>query len=413
MTNIPRTNWAGSFRYGFDDCLFPETVEALCEVVSRAETVKVLGSRHSFNAIADGRLAIVLTGLPADPVVEAGGRQVSIGGQATYGELAQFLGRHRLAVHNLASLPHISISGAIATATHGSGDGNGNLATAVSGLEMVTADGSILKTKRGDPDFAGMVVHLGALGVVTRVTLDVEPEFEVAQCVYEGLSWEAFLDNLDAVMASGYSVSLFTQWGDKAGAVWIKRRSPSGDFPETLFGAVRASVKRHPIIGVDPENATDQLGLPGPWSDRLAHFRMGFTPSSGAEIQSEFHVPRRHGRAAIAALAAIRERFRDTVQASEFRTVAADDLWMSPQYHRDTLSIHFTWVRDEAAVNAAVALVEEALAPFEALPHWGKVFSGRGLGKRYERFGDFMRLREKVDPGGKFGNGWLEEVFGE
>ncbi|MDQ0322713.1 xylitol oxidase [Pararhizobium capsulatum DSM 1112] len=410
MTQIPRTNWSKSYHYGFRDCLMPFSREELQSTVATASRLKVLGSRHSFNAIADGDVAIVLGHMPLDPVIEADGGQVSIAGHATYGDLAAFLANHKLAVHNLASLPHISIAGAIATATHGSGDGNGNLATAVSGLEIVTADGKLLTTKRGDPDFDGMVVHLGALGVVTRVTLDTQPAFEVSQSVYEGLGWAALLDNLDAIMATGYSVSVFTAWGDTAGQVWVKSAEPSKPLPDEIFGATLAAVKRHPISGVDPENATDQLGARGLWSDRLSHFKMGFTPSNGDEIQSEFHVPRHHAAAAIEAVASIRKSFAHLAQVAEFRTVAADALWLSPQYKRDTLSMHFTWVRDQVAVETAVRLIEDALAPFDALPHWGKVFSRTPMGGRYPMIARFKQLRERLDPSGKFSNPWLEDV---
>jgi xylitol oxidase len=410
MQRVPTANWSESFRYSFHDCLYPSSLEAVSEMVSKAQTIKLLGSRHSFNGIVDGEVALSLAEVPIAPVIEADGKHVSVGAHCTYGELALFLHEHRLAIHNLASLPHISIAGAIATATHGSGNRNGNLATAVAGLEFVTWDGGIRKAKRGDPDFAGMVVHLGALGVVTRVTLDVQPEFQVAQCVYEGLAWDSLLSNIDDIMAAAYSVSIFTQWAEEAGSIWLKSTAPSGDFPTTLHGARRSIVKRHPIIGLDPRNATDQLGEHGLWSDRLPHFKMGFTPSSGEEIQSEFHVPRDKGAAAIEALLSVRDRFADLAQAAEFRTTAADELWLSPQYRRDTLSIHFTWIRDQEAVNAAVGHIEEALSPFEALPHWGKVFSLRHVGARYEKISDFNRLRDRMDPRRKFSNPWLEKV---
>jgi xylitol oxidase len=413
MRRIPTANWAESYRYGFQDCFYPSSTEAVCEIVSQTPKIKVLGSRHSFNGIADGDVAMSLADIPINPVIEDGGKRVSVGGHCTYGELAVFLRDHSLAIHNLASLPHISIAGAIATATHGSGNLNGNLATAVSGLEIVTGDGSIMKSERGDPDFSGMVVHLGALGVVTRVTLDVQPEFQVAQCVYEGLSWDSLLDNLNEIMGAAYSVSVFTQWGEKAGAVWLKRSAPSGDLPATFHGAVPATVNRHPIIGLDARNSTEQLGQYGRWSDRLPHFKMGFTPSNGEEIQSEFHVPRESGAAAIEALLPIRDKFAHLAQVAEFRTTAADDLWLSPQYRRDTLSIHFTWIRDQETVNTAVRHIEEALSPLGALPHWGKVFSARPIGASYERLADFTRLRDRMDPQRKFSNAWLEEiVFG-
>lgn len=410
MAPVPAANWAESFHYSFRDCLRPTSADEVSEIVARAVTLKTLGSRHSFNAIVDGEVALSLSALPIDAVISEDRKQVSVGAHCTYGDLALFLHEHKLAIHNLASLPHISIAGAIATATHGSGDGNGNLATAVSGLEIVTGDGSAVSVRRGDENFAGMVVHLGALGVITRVTLDVQPEFEVAQTVYDGLAWDALLDNLDEIMGAAYSVSVFTQWRDIAGSLWLKSTDTSHQPPVIMHGARRAEVKRHPLTGLDALNATDQLGVPGRWSDRLPHFKMGFTPSNGEEIQSEFHIPRRHAVAAIEALLSIRNRFAHVAQAGEFRSVAADDLWLSPQYGNDTLSVHFTWVRDQRAVDTAVGYIEEALAPFAVLPHWGKVFTPGHVGARYERLSDFARLRDRMDPARKFSNPWLEKV---
>ncbi len=410
---IPDSNWSKSFQYGFQGSLAPSSLEELQTAVAGASKVKVLGSRHSFNAIADGEIVLLPGNIPLDPVLSADRKHVSIAGHATYGDLALFLAGHELAVHNLASLPHISIAGAIATATHGSGDRNGNLATAVSSIEFVAADGSLITAKRGDTDFDGMIVHLGALGVVSRVTLDVGPSFDISQTVYEGLGWRALFDNLDDIMAAGYSVSVFTGWGETAGQIWVKSADFVAPALQEIFGAQLASVKRHPISGVDPVNATDQLGARGRWSDRLPHFKMGFTPSNGDEIQSEFHIPRQHAAAAVEATLAVRDRFAHLVQVTEFRSVAADDLWLSPQYRRDTLSMHFTWVRDRDGVNAAVRHVEDALAPFGALPHWGKVFSRRPVGAQYPMLGRFRALRERMDPSGKFSNPWLEEnVFG-
>ena len=414
MTDIPSTNWAKSYRYAFRDCIRPTSMDELRSAVASAPRIKVLGSRHSFNPIADGEVAVVLDRIPLDPEISHDRKSVSIAGHATYGDLAKFLAGHDLAIHNLASLPHISIAGAIATATHGSGSGNGNLATAIAGLEFVTTDGSIVNVRRGDPDFDGMVVHLGALGVVTRVTLDLQPAFDVTQTIYEGLTAQSLNDNLDAILDGGYSVSVFTTWRGDSAQIWIKDIASTAAIPASLHGTTLATVKRHPILDMDPVNATDQFSVPGPWSDRLPHFKMGFTPSNGDEIQSEFHVPRAHGAAAIAALARVRDTFAPMIQVTEFRAVAADALWLSPQYKRDTLSMHFTWAPDEAGVKEAVRHVETALAPFDALPHWGKVFSPAHIGARYPKIAAFKALRDRLDPTGKFSNPWLEAVlFGQ
>ncbi len=355
---------------------------------------------------------MTLAGLPADVVVERGARTVSFGAGLTYGDLAGALRHEGLALHNMASLPHISVAGAVATATHGSGDASGNLATAVAGLEIVTSDGELITASRGDADFDGLAVGLGALGVVTRVTLDVEPAYEVRQRVFEGLTWDALYGHFDEITATGDSVSLFTGWAQGVDQVWVKSRVRDGPEPARtdLFGAPAATVERHPIPGHDPVNSTPQLGQPGLWSDRLSHFRLGFTPSSGEELQSEFLVPREHAVEAIQAMRALGDRIRPLLQVSEIRTIAADRLWMSPECGRDTVAIHFTWIPAPDAVGRVLADVEAALAAFEARPHWGKVFLARAatLAPLYERLPDFICLIERYDPRGAFRNPWLE-----
>jgi xylitol oxidase len=337
---------------------------------------------------------------------------VSVSGPVRYGELVDELRRGGVALGNLASLPHISVAGAVSTATHGSGDGNGNLATAVAGLELVTSGGDVVSVARGDPEFDGMVVGLGALGVLTRVTLDVELDYSVRQRVYERLGWDELLSNLDDIMASGYSVSVFSRWGETVEKVWIKSRVGTVDDAarEDLFGAPAAVRAHHPIAGLDPVHATPQLGEAGPWSERLPHFRMGFTPSSGAEIQSEYLVPRHHGIAAIEAVLGLGPRLGPLLQVSEIRTMAADRLWMSPQYGQDTVGLHFTWNPDQAAVEHALIELERALAPFSPRPHWGKLFlaSADTIGSRYPRLGEFAGLVKRLDPRGAFTNPWLE-----
>ena len=329
-----------------------------------------------------------------------------------YGELAQALAVEGLALHNLASLPHICVAGAVATATHGSGDTNGNLATAVAALELVTSDGELLMVERGAEDFDGVVVGLGALGAVTRLTLDVEPAYEIRQRVFEELQWDALCANFDAITASGYSVSVFTRWGETADQVWVKSRASDeleGERAE-LFGARSATRDRHPILGIDPVNCTAQLGVPGAWSDRLPHFRMGFTPSNGDELQSEFFVSREHAVAAIATMRQLADTIKPLLQVCEIRTIASDGLWMSPQYGRDSVGLHFTWRPDHAAVLRALALLEAALAPFGARPHWGKVFVAEATTNAplYPRHADFARLVDRLDPRQAFRNAWLE-----
>jgi xylitol oxidase len=405
------TNWAGTHVFTAGALHRPAGLDELRAIVTAARRVRVLGSRHSFSAIADSAELVSLEAMAPDVVVDRDAGTVTCGAGMTYGELAAALATEGLALHNLASLPHICVAGAVATATHGSGDANGNLATAVSGLELVTSTGDVVTAARGDEDFDGMVVGLGALGAVTRVTLDVEPAYEVRQRVFEGLSWDALHERFDAITATGYSVSVFTRWGDAVDQVWIKSRVEDGPERERdeLFGAVAAKVDRHPILGLDPVNCSAQLGVPGLWSDRLPHFRMGFTPSNGEEIQSEYHVPRERAGAAIRAVHELADALRPVLQVAEIRTIAADALWMSPQHGRATVGLHFTWKREPEAVARVLVDLEAVLAPFQARPHWGKVFlaDAATVAPLYERLGDFAALAERLDPRGAFRNAWL------
>jgi xylitol oxidase len=392
-------NWAGNYEYRARTVHRPGSVEELREIVAQAPRIRAIGSRHSFTDIGDSDELVALDGLPGD--VEIGDGTVTVPGHLRYGDVAERLKPEGLALHNLGSLPHISVAGAIATATHGSG--TGNLATEVAGLELVTSGGELVTARRGDPEFDGMVVSLGALGVVTRVTLDVEPAYEIRQRVFAGLPWGAVPD----VFGAGYSVSVFTRWNETADQVWVKSR---GEPPSELEGARPAEADVHPLPGMDPVHATRQLGVPGAWSDRLPHFRMEFTPSAGEEIQSEYLVPREHAVAAIEAVRALGDALRPALQVAEIRTVAADTLWLSPQYGQDTIGFHFTWKREPELVGRLAGALEVALAPFAPRPHWGKVFlaGSATIADRYERLPDFARLVERLDPRGAFRNDWLE-----
>ena len=404
-------NWAGNVVYGAGRVQRPASVEELAALIAAAPRIRVLGSRHSFNTIADSEQLVSLRSLPATIELDRERGTVACPGAMTYGELAPALAAAGVALANLGSLPHISVAGSIATATHGSGDRNGNLATAVAGLELVTSAGETLAVSRGERDFDGMVVALGAIGAVTRVTLDVEPAYGVAQQVYEGLRWDALAEHFDELTACGYSVSVFTRWEDElAGALWVKRRAGEAPLEAELFGARAARSQLHPIPGGDPAACTTQLGAFGPWHERLAHFRLEFTPSAGEELQSEYLLARVHARAAIEALRGLAPRIRPLLHIGEIRTVAADGLWMSPQYRRDTVALHFTWRRQQADVEALLADIEAALAPFEPRPHWGKLFlaGADSIAPRYERCADFAALLARLDPRGAFRNAWLE-----
>jgi xylitol oxidase len=413
-------NWAGNLRYAAAEVREPRTVAELQDLVAGAFRLRALGSRHSFNRIADTTGVLVsLEHLAPAIEVDAANMTVAVSGGTRYGTLAAELQRQGYALHNLASLPHISVAGAVATATHGSGDRNGNLATAVAGLELVTADGGILTARRGEtPDFDGMVVGLGAMGVVSSLTLEIEPAFPVAQTVFEDLSWDQVLENFDDVTSAAYSVSLFTDWsGDRVGQAWLKTRTDAEAAAEraSFFGGTPATDARHPIPGVSGSTCTQQLGVPGPWSDRLAHFRMEFTPSKGDELQSEYLVPREHAVDAIGAMRRLSHLVTPLLLVSEIRTMAGDNLWLSPNYGTDSIGLHLTWGQDQDAVEAVLPVIEAELAPFGARPHWGKLFDGDAsrLAPLYPRFADFQALAGRLDPEGKFRNDFLDtKIFG-
>jgi len=409
------TNWAGNHAYAAQRIHRPDTIEAVREIVSGAHKVKALGTRHAFNSIADSDGDLVwLDRLNRVVSIDRERMTVTVEAGATYGHLCATLRHEGFAVHNLASLPHISVAGACATATHGSGDRNGNLSTAVAAIELIRADGQVVTLVRGrDEEFEGAVVGLGALGIVTRLTLDVVPTFQVRQRVYERLPLAGLEANFDAVTSLAYSVSLFTHWAeDVIDQVWVKSLASDADLPPTLFGATAAPDHRHPIAHMSPVNCTAQMDEAGAWDERLPHFRMEFTPSSGDELQSEFFVPREHAVAALRTVRSMRDQISPLLHISEIRTIAADNLWLSPSYQRDAVGIHFTWKAMGPEVRALLPEIEAALAPYQARPHWAKLFtmSGERLQSLYPRMPDFQRLRAEYDPEGKFDNAYLSAL---
>lgn len=411
MAGTRPTNWAGNITYRARSIERPESLDVLRQLVASSAKVRALGSRHSFNTIADTDGVLVeTTGLPEQVEIDSAHRRVSVSGGMTYGALATHLRSHGWALANLASLPHITVAGAVATGTHGSGDGNQSLAAAVAGLDVLGPDGEIRSLRRGDADFAGSVVGLGALGIVTRLELDIEPAYDLWQAVYTGLPWEVLLDSYDQITEDRYSVSVFTLLGDEA-RVWVKQR---GGAPEdNLLGAPRSDGPQHIMLDLDAAAMTDQTGVPGPWDGRLPHFRMEFTPSKGEEIQSEYLVPRGSLREALQRLRRLEPQLRDLLQTVEIRSVAGDDLWLSPAHSADVAGMHFTWLRRPDAVERALHPMEEAFLPLGARPHWGKAFvcDRDQLIRAYPRLADFAELRERVDPDHVFGNAWLDGVL--
>jgi xylitol oxidase len=415
-------NWAGNVEYATDRVYPAGSVEEVQKFVRTQSKLKVLGTRHCFNHIADSRDQF-LSMKAMDKVVElnAEARTVTIESGMSYGKLCPILESKGWALHNLASLPHISVAGACSTATHGSGVKNGNLSTAVSGLEIVNAAGEVVKLSRAKDGgtFQGAVVGLGALGAVTKVTLDLQPSYQMQQYVYENLPLSELTKYFDAIESAAYSVSLFTDWQKKRiNEVWLKHRMENGksfDAPPDFYGAKRATKNLHPIAELSAENCTEQMGVPGPWYDRLPHFRMGFTPSAGKELQAEYFVARKNAVDAILAVEKLRDQVGPHLLITEIRTIAADNFWMSPCYKQDSVTIHFTLKPDWPAVSKLLPVIEKELAPFHARPHWGKLFTmaPAHLASLYEKLPEFVALSRRFDPAGKFHNDFLNtNVFG-
>jgi xylitol oxidase len=405
--------WSGTYQFTARQVIAARTVDDVRRAVAAGGRVRALGTRHSFNDLADnGATLLTVTGIAPDPVLDETSRTVTVGAGTSYGAIAAWLQERGWALGNLASLPHVSIAGAIATGTHGSGSGSRILSAAVAGLDYVDADGELRHARRSDPDFDGMAVGLGAFGIVVRVTLDVEPSYLVRQDVYAGMSWDRVFADLDGVMSAGYSVSLFTDWGESFQA-WVKRRlaEPEDATPGELFGARRDP---GPVRLADASSADNFTvhGVAGPWSERLPHFRVDAPPSIGDEIQSEYFVSRHRGAEALDAVRRLARLITPLLFVSEIRTTAPDRLWLSGSYDRETLAIHFTWRNRPGQVNAAVREVEAALAPFGARPHWGKVsyIQAGQLELLYPRLRDARSLFERLDPGGRFSNHRLERL---
>lgn len=358
-----------------------------------------------------------LANLPSDLEFDTAARTVRVGAGVRYGELSAAAAEVGLAVANTGSLPHISVGGASATGTHGSGDRHRSLASSVRAIELVTAGGDLITLSREqDPEiFDGVVLALGTLGVVTHLTLDLMPSFQLRQSVHLDLAPESMgQEDLGTVLAAGYSVSLFHHWDGHIAQAWVKQEADADPLPEQWFGGRRATTAVHPAPGMPATYCTDQTGSPGPSHERLPHFRLEFTPSSGAEIQSEYFVAREDLAAALAAVMPLGERIRPLLHVSEIRTVAADGLWLSPAYRRDSACVHFTWQQRPAEVAALLPQIEERLAPFAPRPHWGKLFTTAPdtVRAQYPRLEDFLALREQLDPDRVFTNAYVERLLG-
>ncbi|SPF05714.1 D-arabinono-1,4-lactone oxidase [Streptomyces sp. MA5143a] len=414
MTLDTATNWAGNLTFGAARWHRPRSVDELRRTVADSARIRAVGSGHSFSAVADTRGDLVrLDALPPTVDLDPDASTVTVSAGLRYADVISVLERAGLALANLASLPHISVAGSVATGTHGSGDTQRCLAASVRALQLVGPEGDLVELSRdADPDlFPGAVVALGALGIVTRLTLDIEPSYAMAQRVRVAVPLDEVAAHFDAVSGAAHSVSVFTDWGGEEAQVWLKRRL---DRPDSGWSGGRpADRPMNPVPGMPPEFSTEQLDVPGPWCERLPHFRPELTPGAGEELQSEYYLPRAAAPAAIAALRALGQRLAPALHIAEVRTVRADDLWLSPAHGRDSVTFHFTWVKDLARVQPLIADVEDALMPLGARPHWGKLtaLAPREIAALYEQIGVFAQLARKYDPSGTFRNDFTDALL--
>ncbi|WP_163581470.1 FAD-binding protein [Gracilibacillus saliphilus] len=416
-------NWAGNYTYSAANWHEPESVKQLQQLVRQCDKLRVIGSRHSFNGIADSSENMVsLQKMNKIIALNRDNQTVTVEGGIIYSDLSRFLQKNGFALENMASLPHISVVGACATATHGSGDRNSCLSDSVHAMEVVTADGELIQFSReeNEEQLKGAVVGLGGIGIVTKMTLDIIPAFQISQYVFEQLPLAQLENHLDDIFSSAYSVSLFTNWqSDTINQVWLKQLHTEEKEPQSysdLYGAKPAIDHCHPIAGIEAINCTEQMGIPGPWYDRLPHFRIDFTPSSGDELQSEYIIPRQYAFKALTEINKIRDQIAPLLHVCEIRSIAKDELWMSPCYQQDSIGIHLTWKDDWESVQKVLPQIEEKLTPYHARPHWGKLFTmtKEQVQPLYEKLADFQQLLEHYDPKGKFRNDFINTyIFGK
>jgi len=397
-------NWADNYDFTAPRLHRPTSVEEVRRIVAGAAHVHAIGARHSFNSVADSAGDLIDLGrVPPAFAIDPDARTVTAGAGTTYGDLAVFLHESGWALPNTASLPHITLAGATATGTHGSGDAIGTLSSAVAALEIATATGDLVTVRRGEAGFDGMVVGLGAFGVVTRITLDIQPTFEMRQDAFADLPWERLGGDLDAVMSAGYSVSVMTMWSAaNATRVWVKTRI--GDAAAAPLGLAPSSPLPNHMPGLTPFG-----GVPGPWPERLPHFRPDVEPGVVGHLQSEYLLPRARAPEAFALLRSIGAQIDPHLLLSEIRSMRGDTLWLSPAFGGPTIGLHFSWQRHFEAVAALTAEIEAMLLPLGARPHWGKIIhtGADALAPLYPRLADFRALVRDYDPVGKFANAFL------
>jgi xylitol oxidase len=409
-------NWSHTVSFSSSEVARPRDLDELRSVVAASERVRALGTRHSFNRVGDTvGTHVLLDAMPRHLVVSADRSEVTCDAATTHAELSTALAAHGLALPNLCSSPHLGVVGAVQTGAHGSGVDQPALAAHVTRLELVDGTGALRTVAAGDPDLDAVSVGLGAFGVVHRITQRVVPAFEMSQTVDLDLGWDALLPHLHEVAASAYSVSLFTRYDDR-GATQVWRKHRLGD-PEVLdlrdLGARPATETLHPLPASGAQDVTPQLGVPGPSHERLPHVHPDVCPRFGSEIQSEYLLDAARALEAIEALRGLADRLDPLLAIAEIRHVGADSAWLSPSGGRDSVALHFTWQRLPEELGELLPVVEAALLPLGARPHWGKAFacSPHDLRAAYPRIEEWGALVGAYDPERRFRNDLVDALL--
>lgn len=410
-------NWVGNLQYNSKKYFQPERVGQIQELVKNSKRIKTLGSRHCFNSIADcDETHLSLAKMNKMLAIDENEMTVTIEGGAQYSDFCVELNEAGFALPNLASLANISVVGACATATHGSGVNNQSLASSISEIELVDGNGGIitLSRQKDAEKFNGVVVNIGAIGIVTKLKLDIEKSFQVRQDLFENLSIEQLAENFDEITSSGYSVSLFTNFQKSIRVMNIKRRIDENisDLPKEFFGATAAKESIN-SRGIPDTNRSPQMGVSGCWFECLPHFKFSKQLIQGEEIQSEYYVERKNAVEAILALEEISNIIFPQIIVAEIRSIKADNHWLSPFYRGDSVGIHFSWKLNEREVMKILPEIEKVLAPYKPIPHWGKLFtiSREELHAYYPKMSEFIGLCEEFDPNGKFRNEYLNKYI--
>ena len=433
--DIPQ-NWAKTVYYNHT-IHYPKTVEEIQHILQYHAKIRVLGSMHSFNNIT--KLPQEFNGVyismsNMNQVIKCcRGERVTIQPGITFGELGEYLHERNFGFHNMASLPHITVGGAISTGTHGAGVFNGNLASHVMQVKLISADGKLRTYRIGqDPEFQHIPVSFGLAGIIVEIELDIVPDYDIQQCIYENLPFNTIKkSDYKTAFSSAYSFSIFTQWKNrKFTSIWAKYRLRKGrngneesimiDCPD-MNKIKPSSNKVHPLPGGDTSFVSGGIGknYKEPGYVGLPHFLMEGVPSQGEELQSEYFVSSHMFDVVIEVLFHHFEenpKLYDLLYVSEMRFVAGDKLTLSPQHVLgSSIGFHFTWKKEFDQVVDALKGIENVLKPYNALPHMGKLFTmtGRELEGKYgqRNLRAFQSFVAPLDPLKKFVNPFLQNLI--